>query len=514
MIDSLTAGAQRALARSAILARLRGSGQIEPIDLLAALLDEGESLAIARLAEFRVDPEVVLDRLGFSTGGQAVEPSDSDVELLPHSASLRSVLSEATGHARSVDRGRGVGTEHLLWGIASEGGVAADVLEGAGLDLPTFLNQLESADQTQLEPIPFAPDDVPLDLSAQIEAIDVGRILDASANRSQEALRVIDDYIRFVLADPMLTRRMKEIRHRLGEAIRGLDGDLRMTSRDTAGDVGTHIMTTSEKSRENARAVLTANFRRAGEALRSLEEYTKLLNIWLSGRFEVLRYDLYTMEKLVATAVVSHQRLGDARLCVLVGGLPTLGDLTWIVGEALAGGADMIQLREKDVPDRVFLERAREVRILTVQARARFIVNDRPDIARLAGADGVHLGQDDVRPRDARRIIGSVPILGISTHDPEQVERAVLDGAGYLGVGPVFSSKTKDFTEFAGLEFVRRATELSTLPWFAIGGICEDNIDPVLDAGAQRIAVSSAVIHAASPRAATAALRAKLNERP
>jgi thiamine-phosphate pyrophosphorylase len=270
-------------------------------------------------------------------------------------------------------------------------------------------------------------------------------------------------------------------------------------------------MTATEKSRENARAVLTANFRRAGEALRSLEEYTKLLNVWLSGRFESLRYDLYTMEKLVAAAVVSHQRLGDARLCVLVGGLPTLGDLTWIVGEALAGGADMIQLREKDVPDRVLLERAREVRILTAQARVRFIVNDRPDIARLAGADGVHLGQEDVRPRDARRIIGSVPILGISTHDPEQVERAVLDGAGYLGVGPVFSSKTKDFAEFAGLEFVRRASEISTLPWFAIGGICEENVDSVLDAGAQRIAVSSAVVHADSPRAATAALRAKLD---
>lgn len=511
MIDSLTAGAQRALERSTAHARLRGATQVDPIDLLAALMDEGESLAIARLAEFRVDPLDVLQRLGLSPE-EAAREAIGPVEL-PHSTSLRTVLSEATGHARSVDRGRGVGTEHLLWGLANSEGPAADALIGAGLDVSTFLNRLESSDQTQLEPIPFASDDPPLDLSAQIDVIDIGRILDASANRVQEALRVLDDYIRFVLGDPMLSRRMKEIRHRLAEALRGLDDGLRIASRDTLGDVGTHIMTAGEQSRENARAVLTANFRRATEALRSLEEYTKLLNVWLSGRFEVLRYDLYTMEKLVLTAASANQRLGDARLCVLVGGLPTLGDLTWLVGEALAGGADMIQLREKNLPDRVLLERAREVRILTAQAGARFIVNDRPDIARLAGADGVHLGQEDVRPRDARRVVGSIALLGISTHSPDQIEQAVLDGAGYLGVGPIFSSKTKDFAAFAGLEFLQRASELSTLPWFAIGGISEDNVDQVLDTGAERIAVSSAVLHADSPRQATAALRAKLDDR-
>ena len=92
----------------------------------------------------------------------------------------------------------------------------------------------------------------------------------------------------------------------------------------------------------------------------------------------------------------AYRALGDARLMVLVGGLPTFGDLTWVVGEALAGGADVIQLREKGLPDRELLSRAREVRILTAQAKARFILNDRPDLARLAGADGVHLGQDDV----------------------------------------------------------------------------------------------------------------------
>src|SRR5262249_53113266 len=159
------------------------------------------------------------------------------------------------------------------------------------------------------------------------------------------------DYVRFALDDPGLTRRLKEVRHRLAEALRGFDPELLAAARDTRDDVGTHIMTPGERARENPRAVLAANFKRAGEALRSLEEYAKLVDVWLAGRFEVLRYDVYTLEKLVLTAAASARALGDARLMVLVGGLPTLGDLTWVVGEALAGGADVIQLREKHLPD-------------------------------------------------------------------------------------------------------------------------------------------------------------------
>src|SRR5208283_4046566 len=185
----------------------------------------------------------------------------------------------------------------------------------------------------------------------------------------------------------------------MSEALRGLDPDLLIGSRDTREDVGTHITTPSEQVRENPRAVLTANFKRIAEALRTLEEYGKLVDVWLAGRFEVLRYDIYTLEKLTMTAETAHRSLAGARLMVLAGGLPTMGDLTWVVAEALAGGADVIQLREKGLPDRELLRRAREVRILTAQAKARFILNDRPDLARLAGADGVHVGQDDVSVR-------------------------------------------------------------------------------------------------------------------
>ena len=271
-------------------------------------------------------------------------------------------------------------------------------------------------------------------------------------------------------------------------------------------------MTRTERIRENPRAVLTANFKRIAEALRSLEEYGKLVDVWLAGRFEVLRYDIYTVEKMTMTAVAANRTLGEARLMVLIGGLPTLGDLTWMVEEAIAGGADVIQYREKGVPDRELLRRAREVRILTARARVPMIMNDRADLARLSGCDGVHLGQEDISIRDARRVLNGSAHIGLSTHDRAQLEAAILAGANYLGVGPVFPSATKEFAEpeLAGLSFVRVAAESTALPWFAIGGIHQGNVDRVLESGATRIAVSGAVIRATSPRQSTMQLKARL----
>ena len=214
-------------------------------------------------------------------------------------------------------------------------------------------------------------------------------------------------------------------------------------------------MTPSEQIRENPRAVLAANFKRIAEALRSLEEYSKLVDIWLAGRFEVLRYDIYTLEKLTLTAVAAHAAWA-AKLMVLVGGLPTLADLTWFVGEALAGGADVIQYREKGVGQRV-ARRAREIRLMTAQARVTLIMNDRVDLSRLAGCDGVHLGQDDLSIRDAR-IMGPTAHIGISTHERQSSTPQSWRGPA-IWASASFPSPTKEFSEpeLAGLAYVRLA---------------------------------------------------------
>ena len=508
--ESFTPGALRAVRRAEGRARARAAAEVEPVDLIAALADEEEGRAAALLREFGLPPDRVAPVFRLAATDPGTDDED-DAPALPWSASSRAAVNQATARARAVTRGESVGTEHLLVGLLDPSGPIAAPLAAAGLGVEALLAQQAEAEADRTAPIAVEPDAAPLDLSEPGQEVDLARILDASANRAREGLRVVEDYTRFALDDPMLTRRLKDVRHRFAEAIRGLDPAMLLASRDTPNDVGTHIMTASEQVRENPRAVLAANFKRTAEALRSLEEYSKLLDPWVSGRFEVLRYDVYTLEKLVMTAATARRGLGDARLMVLVGGLPTLGDLTWVVGEALAGGADVIQLREKNLPDRVLLQRAREVRILTAQAGARFVMNDRPDLARLASADGVHLGQDDVSVRDARRIVGPATLVGVSTHERGQVEAAVLQAASYLGVGPVFPSTTKDFADLAGLEFVRQAAETTALPWFAIGGITAENLDPLIEAGARRIAVSAAVVRAEFPRQAAAALRARLD---
>src|SRR5207248_7875615 len=131
--------------------------------------------------------------------------------------------------------------------------------------------------------------------------------------------------------------------------------------------------------------------------------------------------------------------------------------LDWTIGEAAAGGAQVVQLREKGLPDRELLALAGQARRWAHKAGLLFIVNDRPDVARLVEADGVHLGQDDLPVREARRILGPDALVGVSTHGVDQLRQAVLDGASYVGVGPTFPSGTKDFAELAGVEFVSRA---------------------------------------------------------
>jgi thiamine-phosphate pyrophosphorylase len=126
-------------------------------------------------------------------------------------------------------------------------------------------------------------------------------------------------------------------------------------------------------------------------------------------------------------------------------------------------------------------------------------VNDRADVAAIVGADGVHLGQEDLSVKDARAVVGTRTLVGVSTHNITQARAAVLDGANYLGAGPTFPSRTKAFDDFAGLEYLRQAAAEIQLPTFAIGGITAENLPEVIAAGLSRVAVGAAVTEAAEP---------------
>ncbi|MBI2480592.1 MAG: thiamine phosphate synthase [Planctomycetia bacterium] len=143
-----------------------------------------------------------------------------------------------------------------------------------------------------------------------------------------------------------------------------------------------------------------------------------------------------------------------------------------------------------------------------------FIMNDRPDIAAIVGADGVHVGQDELSVTDARAVLGQNRLVGVSTHSIEQARQAVLDGADYIGCGPTFPSRTKRFDEFPGLALLQAVAHEISLPAFAIGGITLENARDVFETGFTRIAVSNCVTSAQDPRAAIAQLKAASNPQP
>lgn len=216
-----------------------------------------------------------------------------------------------------------------------------------------------------------------------------------------------------------------------------------------------------------------------------------------------------------------RDRLGAASLYLCTDARRERGDLAEFADAALAGGVDIIQLRDKGSPgEQQFgpLEARQELEALATLADAAgrhgalLAVNDRADIAKAAGADVLHLGQDDLPLDVARDIIGPGPLIGRSTHDPDQVRAAVTEAVDYFCVGPCWPTPTKPGRAAPGLPLVRAAAEVGTAkPWFAIGGIDEQRLPEVLEAGARRIVVVRAIIAADDPRAAAQRLKTALN---
>ena len=377
-------------------------------------------------------------------------------------------------------------------------------LAGAGVAVEPLFALLRTVDPTAGSDFAAGSDFVVSDPPEQLAA---ARAVDANLNRARESLRVLDDHARFVLDDRGLTERVKHLRHSLAEATAKLPAGLLLAARDTPRDVGTTVSTRREYARTTPAEVAAVNLKRLQEALRSAEEYGKVLDAAFGRAVEAIRYEAYTLERELVRGTDVRARLADARLYVLLTGSQCTRALDWVIEQAALGGADVVQLREKELPDRELIARARQVREWTRKAGVLFVVNDRADIARLAEADGVHLGQDDLPVAAARRIVGPDLLIGVSTHDLEQVRRAARDGADYLGVGPTFPSQTKQFGAFAGLDFVREVAAETTLPAFALGGITAKNVAEVVAAGATRIAVSAAIATADEPR--TAAVRLK-----
>ncbi|HET6880194.1 MAG TPA: thiamine phosphate synthase [Pirellulales bacterium] len=327
------------------------------------------------------------------------------------------------------------------------------------------------------------------------------RLLDAAANRAREGLRVLEDYVRFVWDDRHLTSQLKQLRHDLASSLARLPADELLASRDTLADVGTTVSTAGERRRPDMVSVVTANAKRLQESLRSIEEYGKIVSPEAAAEIEQLRYRSYTLERALAATSLGLRRLAEARLYVLIDGRSKVPAFRELVQTLVAAGVDVVQLRDKQLADGELLKRARLLRELTSATNTLFIMNDRPDLAVLSQADGVHVGQEELSVAACRQIVGPRALVGVSTHSLEQARQAVLDGANYIGVGPTFPSQTKPFASHAlrGPELLRAVKSEIHLPAFAIGGIDCQNLDEVLKAGVVRVAVSGAILSADDP---------------
>jgi thiamine-phosphate pyrophosphorylase len=209
-----------------------------------------------------------------------------------------------------------------------------------------------------------------------------------------------------------------------------------------------------------------------------------------------------------AIGALRRQRLRWARLYFVCEARPHGRDPEALLNAAMSGGAGMIELRDREHPRNAVERSGRTFRRLANTYSALFIVNDDPHLALELRADGVHIGQKDMNPAEARRIMGPDAIIGLSTHSREQIEAAADAPVDYISVGPIWETPTKQGRPATGLELVRTAAEVTRLPWFAIGGIDLGNADQVVEAGAKRLCVVRAIRDAEDPRSAADALSA------
>lgn len=200
-------------------------------------------------------------------------------------------------------------------------------------------------------------------------------------------------------------------------------------------------------------------------------------------------------------------RLAETRLYLVCDDRPGGRPLADVLPAALAGGVDIFQLRMKDADDDAILAAAEVARAICADAGVPFVLNDRPDLAAEAGADGVHVGQDDMPVARARELLGPGGFVGLSTHSVAQADASVDAAPDYIAVGPVHATPTKEGRPAIGLEPVRHAAATASVPWFAIGGIDMRTVAEIVGAGARRVAVVRAIADADDPEQAARSLR-------
>jgi thiamine-phosphate pyrophosphorylase len=340
------------------------------------------------------------------------------------------------------------------------------------------------------------------------------RILDANLNRISEGLRLLEDISRFTLNDSDLSEQLKSLRHELLPKERSFQEKL-LNARQAEEDVGASLEVDSEGERPDVVSLVRANSSRVQQSLRVLEEITKIPGQDIGLDWEKLksaRFMLYDLEQRIFSKLSRHDKTKR------ITGLYLILDAQALAGQnevetarqAIQGGASIIQLRDKIRLKGELVPLAQELQKLCTESNVLFIVNDHLDVALASDADGLHLGQGDLPLPIARRLLPADRIVGSSTATLDEALEAQGQGADYVAVGSIYPTPSKPDTRLAGLDTLRQVREKVSVPVVAIGGINEDNVAEVINAGADAVAFISAVLEASDVKEASRRLTARI----
>jgi len=346
------------------------------------------------------------------------------------------------------------------------------------------------------------------------------RIIDANLNRSSEGLRVLEDVARFLLNDTELSQRLRTIRHDLAQETKSLSLGL-LSQRDSEHDVGcpsskNRELTMETTSLQGLLDLVTANAKRVEESLRVVEELAKLPEISSmlnSASFEQMRFALYSLERDLLSRISRRDKMERlAGLYVILDKQFIAGrDELDIAGQIIGGGARVIQLRDKQSKKGELLILAQKLKELCSQADVLFIMNDYLDLAIAVDADGLHVGQEDLPLPVIRRELPIDKIVGCSVKTLPQATKAQAEGADYIAVGSIFPTATKKEATVVGIDMLKELKRTVFTPLVAIGGINQNNIGEVVSAGADTVAVISAVLSEKDVKKAVQKLVANMN---
>ena len=328
------------------------------------------------------------------------------------------------------------------------------------------------------------------------EDLRIFQIIDANLDRAREGLRVLEDWARFGLGESDYVTRIKNFRQILGSHHLEIYKQTRNYIEDQCRGL-THQEQFKRKSPEQ---IISSNSGRIQEALRVIEEFSRQYDHELSKVASEIRYEIYNIE----IDLLSFNKCKKSEEILKENDLYVVTDqkenLLEILEQILIAGVKIIQYRFKTGTDKEHLKEAIQIKNLCKRYHSLFIINDRIDIAIASNADGIHLGQDDIDLKTARKLLGYSKIIGISANNEIDISNAIKNGCNYLGIGPVYETETKKNKKPLGIEKIKILTKDLNIPWFAIGGVKKNNIAYLKNNGLKKVALVSQLMNSEDPK--------------